>query len=754
MLQTNSDHLPSYREPESAAPEATSIPELIESVIGLIRRRILIILFTFLAVTAAGEAIVFKIIKPKFVATATMFIDNRKYQMFEHQTMVGDTSIDSYAMESQIEILKSENIALTVIRKLRLADDAEFGNPQPGLLRTLLGPSQMASDFARERRALKVFASQLTAKRIGPTYVIEISFKSSDPERAAAIANAVADAYINDQLEGKYEATRRASAWLQDRLKDLSDQATSAQRTVIEFKAANNIVDTGNGRTMNEQQITEFGAQLIVARQRAAEARARLARIDELIGGNVEDATIDAAVTDNLKSDVFTKLRTQYLERENREREWSARYGADHLAAVNLRNQMREIRNSIRDELKRVAETYRNEYELAKEYEDSLQRELDRATSQTTTANQARVTLHELESAAQSYRSLYDNFLQRYMESVQQQSFPITEARLITKATPPDQRDYRKALMALAAVPVGGLCLGLGLAFFWELMDCVFRTARQVETVLRAKCVATIPTWKVTGPKDRPGRSWPHAGSRAPRRIVRNQPLLWLASDAPLSRFAESIRSIKTAADLIDSGNSIRVIGFTSTLPNEGKSTAAAGFAQIIAQSGSRVILVDCDLRNPSLSSSLAPNADFGLLDVISGKMALDDVICVDSATNMAFLPAIIKSPLVQTTEILVSDATKRLFDRLRLSYDYVVVDLSPLGPVADVRATTNLVDSYVFVIEWGRTNTSAVQRALRSAPDVNDNLLGVVLNKTDLKLLKRYDAHLSEYYSNGRYEH
>src|SRR5215831_9137257 len=100
------------------------------------------------------------------------------------------------------------------------------------------------------------------------------------------------------------------------------------------------------------------------------------------------------------------------------------------------------------------------------ELEDSLQRELDRATSQTTTANQARVTLHELESAAQSYRSLYDNFLQRYMESVQQQSFPITEARLITKATPPDQRDYRKALMALAAVPVGGLCLGLGLAFF------------------------------------------------------------------------------------------------------------------------------------------------------------------------------------------------------------------------------------------------------------------------------------------------
>src|SRR5215471_7429204 len=576
MLQTNSDHLPSYREPESAAPEATSIPELIESVIGFIRRRILIILFTFLAVTAAGEAIVFKIIKPKFVATATMFIDNRKYQMFEHQTMVGDTSIDSYAMESQIEILKSENIALTVIRKLRLADDAEFGNPQPGLLRTLLGPSQMASDFARERRALKVFASQLTAKRIGPTYVIEISFKSSDPERAAAIANAVTDAYINDQLEGKYEATRRASAWLQDRLKDLSDQATSAQRTVIEFKAANNIVDTGNGRTMNEQQITEFGAQLIVARQRAAEARARLARIDELIGGNVEDATIDAAVTDNLKSDVFTKLRTQYLERENREREWSARYGADHLAAVNLRNQMREIRNSIRDELKRVAETYRNEYQLAKEYEDGLQRELDQALLQTKTTNQARVTLHELESAAQSYRSLYDNFLQRYMESVQQQSFPITEARLITKATPPAGMDYRKTMLALAVVPVGGLLLGFALAVLREFTDCVFRTQRQVETVLGTNCVATIPMWTSAEPTDAQTGNWRDSAAFFPRTMARNQPLLWSVSDAPFSRFADSVRSIKMAADQFGAGTSAKVIGFTSTLPNEGKSTIAA----------------------------------------------------------------------------------------------------------------------------------------------------------------------------------
>ena len=753
MLQADSNQFASYCEPEPAAPEpAASIPELIFSILGFIRRRLLTVILTFVAVTAVGEPIVLKLVQAKFIATSTVFIDNRKYQMFQHQSMVGDTSIDSYAMESQIEILKSENIALAVVRKLRLAEDPEFGSPKPGLIGAILGSSEIASNFARERRALAVLASQLTARRIGPTYVIEISFKSSNAERAAMVANAIADAYINDQLEGKYEATRRAGDWLRDRLKELSDQATASQRNVIEFKAANNIVEADNGRTLNEQQVAEFGAQLIAVRQRAAEAKARLARIEELIGANVDGAAVDAAVTDSVKTEVFTKLRTQYLERENREREWSARYGYDHLASVNLRNQMREIRSAIRDELRRVAETYKNEYELAKEYEDRLQRELDLATSQTKTTNEARVRLRELESAAQSYRSLYDNFLQRYMESVQQQSFPITEARLITKATPPGSKDYRKTFLGLAAVPIGGLVFGFGLAFFRELMDDVFRTERQIQATLGTKCVAIVPMWKES--EQWPDRSWTDVSSTGPRRIVRDQTPLWSVSDAPFSYFAESVRSIKAAADLFGAGNSVKVIGFTSAVANEGKSTIAAGLAQVIAQAGSSVILVDCDLRNPSLSGSLAPGAEFGLVDVISGKAALNDVIWTDPTTAMAFLPAVMKSRLAQTNEVLASPTTRKLFDTLRLMYDYVVVDLSPLGPVVDVRATANLVDAYVFVVEWGRTHTNVVRRTLMATPSVADSLLGVVLNKTDLKLLGRYDTHVSKYYQTGYYKY
>lgn len=163
MLQSERNQFPPYPESELAAPEATaSIPEMVATVLGFVRRRLLIIVLTFVTVTAVGVPVVLKLVKALYNATATVLIDNRKYQMFQHQTMVGDTPIDGgYALESQIEILKSENVGLAVVRKLRLADDPEFGSPKYGLLRRILGSSPVASNEARERRALGVLSQQI-----------------------------------------------------------------------------------------------------------------------------------------------------------------------------------------------------------------------------------------------------------------------------------------------------------------------------------------------------------------------------------------------------------------------------------------------------------------------------------------------------------------------------------------------------------------------------------------------------------------
>jgi polysaccharide biosynthesis transport protein len=747
MLQPNrTQQLPNFRGQPAGSKEG-SVAELVDFASGFLRRRFLLILAILLAVVPIGEYLALKLVPAYFASTATIIIDTRKYQIFQHTTMVGDTMIDAAAVESQLEILKSENVAVEVVRKLHLADDPEFGNPTPGILGSLLLPSrEAASDSDRERRALTMLGKQLTVRRIGPTYVIEITFRSRNAERAAEVANAIGEAYISEQLEGKYDATRRASSWLEGRLKELSDQASDAQRAVVEFKEKNNIVDAGNGRLMYEQRLSELTAQVIPAHERTSEAAARLQRAEEVLNSDSEDASVNSAVADSLKSDVVTKLRTQFLELANREVEWAARYGTNHLAVVNLRAQMRQIRSSLRDELKRVAETYKSEYEIAKHHEENLQADLARARSEVEAANQARVTLSELESSAQSYRSLYDNFLQRYMESVQQQTFPITEAKLITKATPPKDKDFRKTLVAAAAVPAGGLALGIALAFLLELMDRAIRSGRQAEAALQTNCLALIPLLE---DGNRPSVwSKRRASKKAvgDRTIARGSGPIWHAVDHPFSLLSEAIRSIKLAVDQ-HCGDSSKVIGLTSSLPDEGKSTVAASLAQGIAVAGSRVILVDCDLRNPSLSEMLSPDATLGFVDVICGSVTLRDATWTDPDTGMAFLPAGTDSPLAHSTEILSSDAAKRLFDSLRKDYEYIIVDLSPLVPVVDVRATAQLIDCYLMVVEWGRTRVEMAQRALADAPGIHENLLGVVLNKTDFKRLGGYDGMLSRFY-------
>jgi uncharacterized protein involved in exopolysaccharide biosynthesis len=313
------------------------------------------------AIRAAGliGAIYVVITPPSYTAQATMIIDTRKVQLFQQQSLISDVPIDAGAVDSQVEILRSENVILPVIKDLRLTEDPEFVEPR-GLVNTLFqfgmgvfNPSGPSSEFELMRRALREFERRLNVKRVRLTYVIEINFRSFSAERAAEIANAIADAYVVDQLEAKYQATRRAGLWLQDRIAELRGQSAAAERAVVEFKTQNNIVDTG-GRLMTEQQLAELNSQLVLAGGQRAEAKARLDRIAEIVQTDVPDAT----VTDTLRNEVITKLRSQYLDLMNREADISGRYSRDHQAAVNLRNQRREIRRAIVDELRRIAETY------------------------------------------------------------------------------------------------------------------------------------------------------------------------------------------------------------------------------------------------------------------------------------------------------------------------------------------------------------------------------------------------------------
>jgi len=390
---------------------------------------------------------------------------------------------------------------------------------------------------------------------------------------------------------------------------------------------------------------------------------------------------------------------------------------------------------------------------VAKQRQEEIEKQLALAVSQSRTTNSAEPAMRELETSAKGYRSLYETFLQRYMGSVQQESFPISEARVISPAAPPVSKSKPKTGMIVALGIFGGIALGIALGFLRDIMDRVFRTSAQVEATLNLSCLSMVPLLKDTKQKKPPPLAAVQGDRElAQRTLSRSSGMYWAATAMPLSRFAESIRSIKLAIDLNPTKTSNKIVGITSALPNEGKSTIAASLAQLIAHAGKRVIIVDCDLRNPSLSANLAPNATAGIIDVLSGARSLEEAIWRDPRTNLAFLPSAKRTPLFHTSEILSSEQTGKLFDKLRASYDYVIVDLPPLAPIVDVRATTPLIDCFILVVEWGRTRTDVVQHALHTAPNVYEALIGTVLNKTDMRAMKRYDSYLNDYYNNEHY--
>jgi len=566
------------------------------------------------------------------------------------------------------------------------------------------------------------------------------------------------DAYIFDQLNAKYQANRRAGDWLQERLQTLREQAAASERSVIEFKAKNNIV-TASGTLMNDKRLAEMSTQLAAARANTTDVQIRLERIEAVRQSYQEDKPASAAdetTSEAMSSGIINKLRDRYLELVNREADWSVRFGKNHNAVVNLRNQILEIRRSIFDELGRIEQQYKSEYEIAKKRQEELEKGLTTLVSQSTETNQAQVALFSLEAAAQSYRKIYDSFLQRHTESVQQQTFPISDARAISLATvsKTSPQALRTWLMAIFA---GGV-LGVGLGALREMIDRRFRTREQVRSVLATECLALVPLIAdrkrfFSGRRSLalPPASRAQLGARigtAARNICSAQKVIRTIVDSPSSLYAEAVRSIKLSVDLNSQANN-KIIGLTSCLPSEGKSSLAAGMATLIAQGGARVILVDCDVRHPSLSRALAPGARAGFLDVVAGKLDLVDAIWTDPATGMSFLP--VGGPAVpHATEILASDDAKVFFSTLQVRYDYVIVDLAPLVAGVDARASSRFVDSYVLVIEWGATTIDAVQYALRHAPGVQANIVGAVLNKVNVAAMSRYDRYGAAYYHAG----
>lgn len=720
----------------STSPRQEEVADLVQWSFALLRRQYIIILFV--AALGVGLGIIYLgIATPIYTAQTNVYIDLHKNPIDQQQQVFGNDPIE---IESQIQIIKSKAIASSVIKKLMLLDSSDFKSNRRSIFAALgqiFGAVKAKSDADPMEEMLETFENNLTVELAGGR-VVTIKYNSKSPEQAAQIANAIANAYITDQLESKYQANRIATTWLRERQEQLREQADAAQRAVDSFKKQNNIV-TADGKLLDSVQVTELNNRLIASRAQSADLLARLKRLEALVRLGPSDTHVDGALSD-INSPIATNLRQQYLELARRESEWSARFGKDHLAVVNLRNRMQEIRNSLYEELRQAAETAKNDYEIATQRQEEIEKQLTNVVAQTRSASQAQITLAGLESAAAASRKLYDGFLQQYMGSSQQATFPITEARVISTASPPLQKSRPKTILVLALSLIGGIGIGSGLALLRDMMDRVFRTAKQLESELQVPCIALVP--KVKDEKAKPS----NGNDDRNQRSADSSEIYRTVINAPLSSFAEAMRSIKLTIDLHMDARQCKVIGFTSTLPNEGKSTIAAALAHLIAQVGGRVLLVDCDLRNPTLSRMFSKASAAGIFDVVARRSSAAEAILKEPKTSLAFLPAGKRIPLFLTSEILGGEPIADLFEVLRQNYNYILVDLPPLSPIIDVRASAHFVDAYLLTVEWGRTKIDLVEQSLRGAPKIYDGLIGTILNKTDMDAIQRYDL-------SGRYD-
>jgi succinoglycan biosynthesis transport protein ExoP len=726
--------------------------QVIANLLSVVRRRKWLV--AAIGASVAGVSALYAMMAtPQFVAEGQLLIDMQQARSLDLGEGGGVAlTADAGMIDSQVEILKSERIIKAVIKELklveamkeRLAADAS-DSLVPGFLKAMFPlwfHQDQLSDFEVERRVIEGYKKSLGVLRVGSSFVILLSYKSPDGRKSANIVNQQAESYIIDQLESKYQATRRASVWLQDRIAELREQALAADRAVQDFKAANNIVDTGRG-LVSDQQLSEVNTQLVQARALVAESGARYERVQSIIKQGTALGASDEAVSDVMSNEIITRLRNQYLDAVKRVSEWTKRYGEDHTAVVNLRSEISGLQRAIFTELSRIAESYKSDFQIAKAREDSLSKSLEQLVAQNKLSAKKQVELRELESTAQSYRTLYDNFLERFMQTTQRLSFPMTEARLITEASPPLTPAEPKVGVIIAGGTVLGLMLGLVAAFWRESMNRTIRSPAEVEQHLGLDCLGVLPKLAVS-----PTASAAPAvvsGDRTSAFESTTGILRQVLTD-PFSRYTETLRSVKVSADISILGRA-KVIGITSTLPKEGKSTIAANFAQLIAHSGARATLVDLDLRNPSLTRRITPNVKCGLLELIVGRASMEEVSHIDPITGLRFVPSLVAGHIVHTNEILASAEMAATIEKLKDDADYVILDLPPVAPVVDVQAAAHLVDCFVYVLEWGRTNRDLVGSILDNNPKMSEKVLGCLLNKADLAALRSLENYGGKYY-------
>ena len=715
----------------AAAEEREDFRLNVRSIVGILLRHWRLALAGPLVTVGVTYGIL-SIIPPLYKSNVEILVaDPRRPSYGVQGKPLSMLDVDSAAIDSEMEILGSQSVAMRAVKALHLENDPEFTRPGgfAAVLRRFGFGAKTEPASSSEHDRLEAAAAELhkhlTIERVQFSYALRLSVTSAEPRKARRIARGVAAAYLTEQRAARERAMTEGSAWLRGQLAALRSRVLENEAAIQKLKAANGLSDVGTAGNVNQQQTSDLNNQLILARADVAEKRARYEQARQVVkrGGNLQ------AIPEVLASKVISQLREQQAKLTRKEADLASRFGPAYPELIVARSQIKDIEKAINAEVARILDNLKNAYQIAQQREQSLEASLNRVTQQHGNSPVV-VKLHELERLDASDRRLYENFLAEFNKIAAGSSLNETPARIITPASLPTVPAFPRTHLILALMLAVGGFAGIVLAFLAEHLAGGLKTSAQAENTLGAPVLGMI--FEI-----------PRRGLRRPR----GPDILAETIAKPASRLAEGVRATRIGLAL--SGDSPpKVILVTSSVPGEGKTTVAMLLAASAGLSGQRTLLVDCDLRSRSASRTIGVGSRAGLIEVLEGRAELGDAITSKTPWGLAMLSA--GAGRMNPADLLNSPRVGALLDELRQRFDFIVLDATPLLPVVDAALLARHADRILFVARWSRTQRTTALEAMKVLGAEAHGKIGIALNRVDLRKLRSYGYGFGHGYNYG----
>jgi capsular exopolysaccharide synthesis family protein len=735
--------------PGGPGPEADG-NEVAQLLRTLWRQRMLICVVTLLC-TSVVLAVVLRL-PPTYRAEAVLLFQPTPVQADPTGTgLPAERPGDLRHLASEIERIRGRAMLTRVVQEAGLLYDPAF-NPvlarEPGLLERLglsAPPSAETLRLSRQRAAtLARLRQRLQLRPVGQSRALSVVVEAPSAESAARAANAVADVYLARLRERTRRERAGATAWLDRRVAELRQRVQAAEAAVADFRIESGLAERGPETIATRQRVSELNRQLAEARANAATAEARLQRVSATgpeaagpgdgqpaavplpsplppaRGGAATDASAGGSAADGaavgglasglgraLTSQLIQGLRQQEAELERNRAQLATRYGPRHPRLREANAQLLDLRLLIDEESSRVADTLRQDAELARARAEALETELRQVNAATGELGRAQVKLAQLEREAAAERALFDTFLARLKETRVGADSPGSMAELITRAHAPTQPAAPNRPLLAGFGALAGVAAAVALALLREALDRGVRGPEQLQRLTGLRVLGAVPR-------------------------VRRDPAGHVLK-RPAGALAEALRGLYTALLLADLDRPPRTVLVTSALPGEGKTALACSLARVLARSGSRVLLIDADLRYPRVAASLKLPAGPGLSDLLTRQCTLEAALQRDPAPELdgrlSVLPAGRGS---DPGRLLDSERMGGLVAELGAGYDAVLIDAPPVLAVADPRTLTSRVDATVLAVRWAQTPRASVQRAVTLLREAGAELAGAALVRVD----------------------